>query len=326
MCSSDLKAGLSVVYNALYPVGTLDHSSAIGAIKAQQPDWIYVTGYVNDLVLFRKQMAELKLDAPIVTMLTGPAQKEFVDNLGPLAENVTSATWWHPSQTYKADDVFGTTQVFADAIRARAKQEPDYVHASSAAALIVLQKAIEKAGSLDRDRVREALRTLSINTFYGPIKFREDGMNENRNLPGFVVLGKTKGNFDPTKVFGAAFLPAEFQSTYLPGSLEEPIPNLKPALSADEQRAELGVLAGRRLGHLLHDPERPLRPAELLRVGLTHWRRLPRRRSGVELVGAEHDVELHLVAQLLDGLLEAALADVTPWADDVAPDLHAHGR
>lgn len=65
--------------------------------------------------------------------------------------------------------------------------------------------------------------------------------NENRNLPGFVVLGKTKGNFDPTKVFGAAFLPAEFQSTYLPG-LEEPIPNLKPSQSADEQRAELDTL------------------------------------------------------------------------------------
>lgn len=41
-----------------------------------------MTGYTNDLVLFRKQMSELRLDAPIVTMLTGPAQKEFVDNLG----------------------------------------------------------------------------------------------------------------------------------------------------------------------------------------------------------------------------------------------------
>jgi len=34
------KAGLTVVYNALYPAGTLDHSAAIGAMKAQQPDWI----------------------------------------------------------------------------------------------------------------------------------------------------------------------------------------------------------------------------------------------------------------------------------------------
>jgi branched-chain amino acid transport system substrate-binding protein len=152
-------------------------------------------------------MAELKLDAPIVTMLTGPAQKEFVDNLGPLAENVTSATWWHPSQTYKSDDVFGATQVFADAIRAKAKQEPDYVHASSAAALIVLQKAIEKAGTLDRDRVREALRTISVNTFYGPIKFREDGMNENRNLPIIQIQGGKPVVLFPAAMQQAALKP-----------------------------------------------------------------------------------------------------------------------
>ena len=122
-------------------------------------------------------------------MITGPAYKEFVDSLGPLAENVSSATWWHSSIPYKGDDVFGSTQVFADAIRKAGGQDPDYVHASSAAALITLQKAIEKAGSLDRDRVRKALTELQINTFYGPIRFREDGMNSTRNLPIIQVQG-----------------------------------------------------------------------------------------------------------------------------------------
>ncbi|MBL8848356.1 MAG: DUF1501 domain-containing protein [Planctomycetaceae bacterium] len=72
---------------------------------------------------------------------------------------------------------------------------------------------------------------------------------ENRNLPGFVVLGKVKGNFDPTKVFGSAFLPAEFQSTYLP-ELQEPIPNLKPSLPIDQQRAELDALRAFNERHL----------------------------------------------------------------------------
>ena len=63
----------------------------------------------------------------------------------------------------------------------------------------------------------------------------------NENLPGFVVIGKAKGNFDPTKVFGSAFLPAEFQSTYLT-QVDDAIPNLKPGLPAEEQRAELEVL------------------------------------------------------------------------------------
>jgi branched-chain amino acid transport system substrate-binding protein len=177
------QVGLKVSYTSLYPVGTLDHSAAISRIKSLQPDWIYVTGYTQDLVLFRKQMKDLAVEAPIITMITGPAYREFVDNLGPLAENVTSATWWHYAASYKSDDVFGSTEAFTDAVRKKTGQDPDYVHASSAAALIVLQKAIEKAGTLDRAKVRAAIRDLDITTFYGPIKFRADGMNENRNLP-----------------------------------------------------------------------------------------------------------------------------------------------
>ncbi|VFR56364.1 Putative branched-chain amino acid transporter substrate-binding protein [plant metagenome] len=177
------KAGLKVVYDTLYPVGTMDFSAALTAIKAARPDWIYVTGYTSDLILARKQMADLGVDAPILTMVTGPAYPEFVDGLGPLAENVTSATWWHASQTYSSDDVFGGTQAFAQAVRDRTGKDPDYVHASSAAALVVLQKAVEAAGTRDRAKVRDALAGLDVMTFYGPVKFREDGMNMNRELP-----------------------------------------------------------------------------------------------------------------------------------------------
>lgn len=176
-------AGLEVVYQAYYPVGTLDHSAAVTAMRAAKPDWIYVTGYMKDLILVRKQMADLNATAPIVTMITGPAYREFVDGLQPLAENVTSATWWIGSVPYKADDVFGTPQAFTDAIRKKMNQDPDYVHASSAAALIAIQRAIEKAGTLDKAKVRDALAALDIQTFFGPIKFREDGMNSPRFLP-----------------------------------------------------------------------------------------------------------------------------------------------
>lgn len=176
-------ANLEVVYEAYYPVGTLDHSASITAIRASKPDWIYVTGYTKDLILVRKQMSDQKTEAPIVTMITGPAYKEFVDGLKPLAESVTSVTWWHAAVSYKGDDAFGNTQAFADAVRKKINQEPDYVHASSAAALIALQRAVEKAGTLDKAKVRDALASLDIQTFFGPIKFRADGMNSPRLLP-----------------------------------------------------------------------------------------------------------------------------------------------
>ena len=72
---------------------------------------------------------------------------------------------------------------------------------------------------------------------------------ENRNLPGFVVLGNTMGNVDATKVFSSAFLPAEYQGTRLT-SLKEPLPNLKSPLTPAEQRAQLDVMQQLNARHL----------------------------------------------------------------------------
>lgn len=175
--------GLEVVYSEFYPVGTLDHAAALSKIKAAAPQWVYISGYTQDLILARKQMADIGLTAPIITMITGPAYREFVDGLGPLANNVTSASWWHHSLTYKSDDVFGSTAAFYKDFVAREKKDPDYVHASAAAALVALQKAIEKAGTTDKAKVRDALASLDIMTFYGPVKFGPNGMNGGRDLP-----------------------------------------------------------------------------------------------------------------------------------------------
>ena len=57
----------------------MDHASALSQIKAQAPHWIFATGYTNDLILMRKQMADLKIEAPVVTMIAGPAYQEFID-------------------------------------------------------------------------------------------------------------------------------------------------------------------------------------------------------------------------------------------------------
>ncbi|VFR26923.1 Putative branched-chain amino acid transporter substrate-binding protein [plant metagenome] len=183
MRDSAEKAGLTIVHNEFYPVGALDHSASLSKIKASGAQWIYITGYTKDLILARKQMADLGVTAPVVTMVTGPAYQEFIDGLGKLADGVSSTTWWHHSTEYTADDVFGSTKAFYDEFVSRQKHDPDYVHASAAAALIALQKAIEKAGTTDKAKVRDALATLDIETFYGPIKFGANGMNAGRDLP-----------------------------------------------------------------------------------------------------------------------------------------------
>ena len=46
------KAGLQMVYDGLYSPGTLDFSNVLTEIKGKNPDWIYATGFIQDLALF----------------------------------------------------------------------------------------------------------------------------------------------------------------------------------------------------------------------------------------------------------------------------------
>jgi branched-chain amino acid transport system substrate-binding protein len=192
MEKSAKKRNMRIIFSEKYSIGTLDHASALSQIKALSPHWIFATGYINDLILIKKQMADLRIEAPVVTMIAGPAYKEFVDALGKGAENITSAAWWHPAVRYKGKDLFGTTENFNKLFRAKYGRDPDYGEASSAVAGAVLQLAIEKAGTTERKAVREALANMKVTTFFGPIDFGPTGQVHSLQPPVFQIQNGTQ--------------------------------------------------------------------------------------------------------------------------------------
>jgi len=178
---------LEVVTFERYAIGTMDHAAAITQMRAAKPDWVFATGYINDLILIRKQMNDLGLNPPVVTMIAGPAYKEFIEAGGALAENISSAAWWHPAVRYKGQDLFGTTEAFNEAWTKKYGGEADYAEASAAAAGAVLQLAIEKANSIDPKKVRDALAAMDVETFYGKVKFGETGQITSLEPPVFQI-------------------------------------------------------------------------------------------------------------------------------------------
>jgi branched-chain amino acid transport system substrate-binding protein len=184
------KRGLEVVSFEKFAIGTLDHASALTQMRAERPDWIIVTGYINDNVLVRKQMIDLGVRASVVTMLNGPVYKEFIDAAGTLSEGLTSAAWWIPDARYAGDDVFKTTAGFVQQFEAKYKLLPDYANAAGAAVGVVLQLAIEKAGTIDHDRVRTVLAGSKFATFYGPIAFNEAGQATSYTPPVVQIRDK----------------------------------------------------------------------------------------------------------------------------------------
>ena len=189
MEKSAKKRNLTVVMFEKYAIGTMDHASAITQMRAAQPDWIFATGYINDLILIRKQMKDLGVSAPIVTMIAGPAYKEFVQATGPLAENISSAAWWHPAVRYDGKGMFGSTENFNKLWEQKYTSVPDYAQASAAAAGEILQLAIEKADSIDPKKVRDALAAMDATTFYGRIKFGPNGQITSLDPPVFQIQG-----------------------------------------------------------------------------------------------------------------------------------------
>ncbi|HEY6859769.1 MAG TPA: amino acid ABC transporter substrate-binding protein [Pseudolabrys sp.] len=189
MEKSAKKRNLDVVMFEKYAIGTMDHASAITQMRAAKPDWIFATGYINDLILIRKQMSDLGVTAPVVTMIAGPAYKEFIEASGLLAENVSSAAWWHPAVHYDGKGVFGSTENFNKLWEQKYKDVPDYAQASAAAAGEIFQLAIEKADSIEPQKVRDALAGLDTTTFYGRIKFGATGQITSLDPPVFQIQG-----------------------------------------------------------------------------------------------------------------------------------------
>jgi branched-chain amino acid transport system substrate-binding protein len=181
--------GLEVVTFERYAIGAMDHSAAITQMRGARPDWVYASGYINDLMLIRRQMNDLGLRAQVVTMIAGPAYSEFAKTIGPLAENVTSMSWWHPAVRYKGKDVFGSTEAFNAAWEKKYGGEADYIDASSAADGAILQMAIEAAGTIDPEKVRDAIAATDAETFYGRVKFGPGGQINSLEPPVFQLVG-----------------------------------------------------------------------------------------------------------------------------------------
>jgi branched-chain amino acid transport system substrate-binding protein len=171
--------GLEVVYQDLYPTGTQDVSALLTNIKGKEPDILLGAGHLQDSLLIVKQAKDIGVSPKAMGFSVGPSSPEFRDNLKGNADYIFGATQWTSALAYNGDDLWKTPKAFAEAFTAK---HPDYSVipyqvAESAAALVAYQKALEKAGSLDPQKVRDAIAGLDFMSFYGQIKFDERGVN-----------------------------------------------------------------------------------------------------------------------------------------------------
>jgi branched-chain amino acid transport system substrate-binding protein len=169
--------GFEVVYKAKYPTGTADLSPLIAAAKAKNPDMLISAGYTGDMIQLVRQAKEARFAPDVMGFLLGPTVPGFIDDLKGDADGMFEPVQWTPNQPSK-DEIFGWTAAeYAEKFKADKGYAPDYHPPQSSAAVEVFYNAIQKAGSLDPGKVRDAIAATDLESFYGDIKFNEKGQN-----------------------------------------------------------------------------------------------------------------------------------------------------
>jgi branched-chain amino acid transport system substrate-binding protein len=148
-----------IVVKQSYAQGDADYRGQLSAIKAAAPDVIYIPGYYGDVAIIARQARQLGLTVPLLGADGWDAPELW--ELGGDALNGS-----YISNHYSADDPSENIQKFVRDYRQRYGNVTPDAHAALAYdALRFLAEAIQKAGTTEGPKLREAL--AQTKNFFG---------------------------------------------------------------------------------------------------------------------------------------------------------------
>jgi branched-chain amino acid transport system substrate-binding protein len=171
------QAGLEVVYDRTYPPATTDFTPIVRAIKATNPDVVFVASYPPDSVGMVLAAHEVGLQPKLFGGgMVGLQFAAFQTKLGPKLNGLVNYDYWVPESTLN----FPGINEFLQKYQAQAeKQGVDplghYLPPWAYAMMQVLGQAIEGAKSTEQKAVGEYIRTHTFDTIVGQVKFGAHG-------------------------------------------------------------------------------------------------------------------------------------------------------
>ena len=166
--------GFDVVLYEKYAEHATDFTSILTKIKAAKADVVLVSGHTEEALNFTQQAKELNVCPEMISMTVGPSEADFRSSLGKDADYIYGVASWSTQMHFKGY-LFKDTQDFVKQFKAKFDYDPDYHNASGIADVAVFKDAIERAGSLDPAKVRDAIAATQLDTVYGHVEFSDNG-------------------------------------------------------------------------------------------------------------------------------------------------------
>ena len=185
------RTGSEIIIDDKLPKELNDMAATLVKVKQMKPDVLVVSGHTKGALTAVRQIAEMKVDVPMLAMTHCDAAKLSKQH-GKNSQYALCASQWHKTLTYK-DDFFKDGMTYAADFTKEFGYDPPYQAAESSAALLVFKDAFERANSFDQKKVRDALAATNMQTFYGNIKFAPGGQNVDKPMVLFQVMCDSAG-------------------------------------------------------------------------------------------------------------------------------------
>jgi branched-chain amino acid transport system substrate-binding protein len=172
------KFGLKTVYDRTYPPSTVDYTPIVRAIKATNPDIVFVASYPPDSVGMLRAAHEVGLQPKIFGGgMVGLMFTTVMTSMGPLLNGIVNYDFWAPEPPFLA---MPGIKEFLKEYQTRAEKErvdplgyylPPYSYAVGQ----VLAQAIETTRGLDQQKIADYIRATEFTTVVGKVKFGKNG-------------------------------------------------------------------------------------------------------------------------------------------------------
>ncbi|HEU5194588.1 MAG TPA: ABC transporter substrate-binding protein, partial [Methylomirabilota bacterium] len=171
------KLGYSLVQRIPYSLKSPDFTAELSKVKASKPDLLVISGYYGDSKIIAETAAKLRIGVHALVGLANAAYSnpKFIADNRELTEQLFDGNYWHNPQSPRAKAVFAAYEKrFNATLTSHGVQAYTVIH--------VLKDALERAGSADRDKLRDALAKTNLADHILPqdaIKFDDTGENAN---------------------------------------------------------------------------------------------------------------------------------------------------
>src|SRR6516162_7128869 len=168
--------GVEIVMFEPYSAGFTDAGPLINKVKASGANMLFSVSYLNDLILIVRTVKQVGLNIAINGGSGGFVMPDFAKNVGKLADGLQGVAHWN-------HDIDANAQKVNEEFKKRTGDFLFEYAGGLVAQTFMLADALERAGSADPQKVRDALSALDVSSGYaamapgGKVKFGPDGKN-----------------------------------------------------------------------------------------------------------------------------------------------------